>query len=403
MRAGAHFAGAAITALLSLACNENLTAPADCPTLCPGQATTFDTVLTPLPGVDSSFAGYVARGAASSLLVSNGLPAGDARAVVRWAPRADTVVVGGSGVGYTIDSVVISLVVVARDTSVDGLVVSMHRLPATVDDPVTFAEVEAALTPANLLTIQPVADSVPVDTVEAVFRGSDLDRVVIPTGSGQGLAIGVSIQAPGATGVRIGSATAGAQAPRFLTYVTAMTPDAARPPPLVPTIAFNTFVLRDPTTAGPDLLTVGGAPASRALIRFALPPRIRDSATIIRATLELIPATPILGLPGDTAVMEVRGVLSDLGAKSPVERIASIPPGFTIVFPPPPDTVRVEITRTVQLWQTPVGRPASLFAALVPIDEGMNFTTPVFGSTRSAAGQPRLRITYSLPFPFENP
>ena len=84
-------------ALLALAgglgaCQERLTAPADCPELCPGgSAEVFDLALAPRFGSDSSYPGYVDRREAITLLVSNGLPAAEARAVYRFTPRGDSI------------------------------------------------------------------------------------------------------------------------------------------------------------------------------------------------------------------------------------------------------------------------------------------------------------------------
>jgi hypothetical protein len=133
-----------------------------------------------------------------------------------------------------------------------------------------------------------------------------------------------------------------------------------------------------------------------------LPPQLRDSATIVRATLELIPAHPLLGLPGDRATIDARAVLADLGAKSPVTTDArfivtdTLPQGSS-------DTLRLEVTRLVRLWQSATDRPPAIFLILHP--EAATFTRPTFGSTHagSPVGPPRLLITYQLPFPFEIP
>jgi hypothetical protein len=66
------------------------------------------------------------------------------------------------------------------------------------------------------------------------------------------------------------------------------------------------------------------------------------------------------------------------------------------------DTIRLDLTPIVRLWQTDDERPEAVFLSLLP--EAASFSRPVFGSTRSAApGPPRLRLTYLKPFPFENP
>ena len=165
--------------------------------------------------------------------------------------------------------------------------------------------------------------------------------------------------------------------------------------------ALNTYVSESTTVPQPDLLAVGGEPSSRALLRFDLPQPIEDSATIVRATLELLPASPMVGLPTDPPLLQAKALLADLGAKSPVttdERfIASdtLPVGSA-------DTVRLDVTSIVRLWQSVDERPEALFLSLLP--EAASFTRPVFGSTRSATpGAPRLRVTYLKPFPFESP
>ncbi len=55
---------------------------------------------------------------------------------------------------------------------------------------------------------------------------------------------------------------------------------------------FDSFVSNVTSIALDSNLTVGGVPATRALLRFALPRNIRDSAQIIRATLLLVPTGP---------------------------------------------------------------------------------------------------------------
>ena len=75
-------------------CTEKLTTPGDCPALCPGGIVDVrDTVLTAVPGGDSSFAGYQGRNEVLSLLVSDGGQYGQSRAVVRFVRRGDSVLV----------------------------------------------------------------------------------------------------------------------------------------------------------------------------------------------------------------------------------------------------------------------------------------------------------------------
>jgi hypothetical protein len=170
------------------------------------------------------------------------------------------------------------------------------------------------------------------------------------------------------------------------------------------TPTFNSFVSETTPALDTLRLTIGGEPSSRALIRFDLPQRLEDSATVVRATLELIPSRPILGLPTDPALLVAKAVLADLGAKSPVvsDNEPSLITADTL-SPGTADTVRLDVTNMVRLWQsTTAERPEALFLSLLP--EAATFMRAEFGSSRSPeVGGPRLRLTYMLAFPFENP
>jgi hypothetical protein len=389
------------------ACQEKLTSPAECPGLCPGgPQTLFETVLSPLAGLDSSFHTYVAPGQGSALLVSSGLAASEDRAVYRFVTRQDSITVRDTARAYTVDSVLITLNLVARDTLVGGLKVMLFRIPPAVDSTATFESVDPALVDANLIDTIAVPDSVHSGEIKTVLRGSAVDRAAIPPGTGGVLAMGLRVTASAPTGIRVGS-LAGGNAATFVSYLTVDVPDtgSVRHQFLSRATEFNTFVTQNRPLPDPTLLTVGGDSSSRSILRFELPAQLRDSATIVRATLELIPAHPLLGLPGDPAVLEAHAVLADLGAKSPIATIASnplfvvtdtIPDGTT-------DTLRLEVTRLVKLWQASTDRPPAIFLLLQP--EAATFTRAAFGSSNPASpvGPPRLLVTYQLPFPFEIP
>jgi hypothetical protein len=402
---GGRRVGSAGLLLLALAigsCQERLTSPADCPALCPGgEQAALDTALLALPGLDSSFTGYVAQGAGRALLVSNGLPASEDRAVYRFASRFDSVSVRDTVRAYAIDSAQLSFSLVARDTLVTGLKVFVYRLPPTVDSTATFTDVTAQFVPESLIDSIVVPDSVHTGLLSTTLRGTDLDRVAIPLGTGGVLAVGLAVAANSPTGIRVGS-TAGSNGATFVTFVTVDVPDTTttiKHQSLSRSTSFNTFVTQAPVVPDPNLLTVGGEPSSRALVRFALPPVLKDSATLVRATLELTPVTPILGLPNDIAAVVSRAVLADLGAKSPVST-DSVPDTLSV---PQADTVRIDITRLVQGWQGTSVRPNAIFLSLQP--EAASFSRAVFYSTRTVDStvHPRLRVTYMRTFPFENP
>ena len=386
------------------ACQEKLTSPAECPGLCPGgPQTLFETVLGPLAGLDSSFHTYVAPGQGKALLVSSGLPASEDRAVYRFVTRQDSIAVRDTARAYTVDSVLITLNIVARDTLVGGLKVVLFHLPSGVDSTATFESVDPQLVDANLIDTIAVPDSVHSGQIQTILRGADVARVAIPPGTGGVLAMGLRMTASAGTGIRVGS-LGGGNGATFVSYLTVDVPDtgSVRNQLLSRATEFNTFVTQNRASPDPTLLTVGGDSSSRSILRFVLPPQLKDSATIIRATLELIPAHPLLGLRGDPAVLEAHAVLADLGPKSPITTdplgivTDTIPDGTT-------DTLRLEVTRLVRLWQASTDRPPAIFLKLNP--EAATFTRAAFGSTNPASpvGPPRILITFQLPFPFEVP
>jgi hypothetical protein len=393
-----------LLAVLTLAgCQEKLTTPADCPALCPGgQPQVFDEVFTAVPGADTSFVGYVQPHQSGALLVSNGLQSFEELGLVRFLPRSAMVSVRDTLRNYTIDSVALNLTVIARDTNLTGLQVLLYRLSPGLDSSTTFAAVAPAFVPESLIATINVPDSVNTGAIRAVFQGVDLSRVEIPASDSGRLALGIRIAAPTATGVRLGALPAGSS-PTFITYATVDIPDTGtaklRTIPTGP--AFNTYVSQVPPVIDPTLLAVGGAPSARALLRFNLPPRIRDSATIVRATLELTAVAPILGLPTDPARVVSRAVVADVGAKSPVSSAAMRVPEDTVEAGA--GGVSLEAVRLVELWLGAAGRPTALVLSLSP--EAASFTRPVFYSTRAAdpAQRPRLHISYLLSFPFETP
>ncbi len=113
----------------------------------------------------------------------------------------------------------------------------------------------------------------------------------------------------------------------------------------------------------------------------------------------LTPVAPIAGVPNIGTTATARGVLSDQGAKSPLVPLLTASTALTVGSA---DSVTLEVIELVKTWQLPENPPAqAFFLSLQP--EASSFTRPVFASTRSASGAPRLRITYVAPLDFQEP
>lgn len=393
-----------LAALAVAACQEKLTAPGDCPALCPGgELTLRDTVLTP----DSANtypleSGYVERGLGQSILVSNGLPASDARGLIRFVSRPDTVLVDDEWLPYTIDSIALSIGVAGRDTLAPGLELLVYRIPvALADSTATFADVQLLLDDTNILDTIVVPDTLETGIIRTVYAGADLARFDIAAADSGVLALAVALNAPTVTGVRLGGIAGGTFVPRFVTHVTVEAEDEDdEDQTITRSGAFTSWVAATEPVIDPGTLVVGGAPSKRTLIVFPLPSRLRDTAGIVRATLELTPAGTIIGLANDPAVLQVRAILANFGAKSPPISVSSVTAGTAVLRTPIDTTISVDVTSIVRAWQAADSIPTALLVDLQP--EAATFTRVVVQSAAGAA-PPRLRITYSLPFDFEAP
>ena len=135
------------------------------------------------------------------------------------SPRPDSIVVRDTNRTYTVDSVALTLTVLARDTLVNGLKLVLYRVSDTVNATATFPSLDAQLIPENVIDTFAVPDTLNAGTVRTVLRGTDLAKVDLPLAGNGILALGVSMVADQPTGVRIGAARAG-NGPPFTSYVT---------------------------------------------------------------------------------------------------------------------------------------------------------------------------------------
>ncbi len=393
-------AGLFLVGLLG-ACSEKLITPGDCPALCPGgQIVVFDTILAPIQDSDSSFVGYVTASTSDAMLVSNNAPAADGRGYVRFIPRVDSLVKLDTLRSYTIDSVKLRFGILGRDSLQPGIALNVYKLPATMDSSVSFAELDAALTPASLIAAIPIPDTLLTDTVAVMLRGEDLNRVALTPADSGVLRLGLGLSASAPTGIRVASLFTGSNSPLFVTYVTVDIADTTLQKDNIGRVAnVTTYKTAVPTPAPtPETLVVGGTPSSRVLLRFALPPKLRDSAEFVRATLQLVPVAPATGVANIPSQLQARAVLADLGAKSPVTDVGL---GVVTVGGTISDTIFIDIVNQARLWRSNAGRPAAVFVSLAP--EASSFLVPIFGSTRDPGFVPTLRLEYVLPFGFVEP
>lgn len=372
-------------------CTERLTTPADCPDQCPGNSLIVrDTVIEATFDLDSTYTGYIRATDIPALLVSNGLAAGDARAWATFPRRADSVFLDGLQHKLTVDSAAIAFNVIGRDSSVHGTELVVHRISPDIDTTTTFAELAAQLTPASVLGTIAINDT---GTARLVFAGEDLHLIDVFEADSFRLGIGLSLTAPSPTGIRLASLNFASRPPTMTLYGKIEIADTARQrQTLAATADSANYVINAPAPPGQQLIFLGGKSGSRAILRFTPPAALKDSAIMLRATLELTPAGPLPGLRNDPATLEIRGVLADVGAKSPY--LAGL--GKSVPLLADSSGVLIaDIRDIVGTWFVEGAPPSTLVIGINP--EGGSFARPAYFSTRSATGRPRIRITYALP------
>jgi hypothetical protein len=150
---------------------------------------------------------------------------------------------------------------------------------------------------------------------------------------------------------------------------------------------------------GTDLV-VGGAPAERVFLRFAVPRRLADSTTIVRATLELV-QRPARGLAARDSVTVRSQAVTATEAVTDVRRAATLLAASSLVATDslrlsPSDSGRrvIAVVQLVRAWRSlPEGtqRAMVLRSAFEGSEVG---EVRFFSSEGPAALRPRLRLSY---------
>ena len=419
--------------LAAWACTEDVTSPGVCPDFCPtGKIATVESLFATAIERDSSFQGYIQADSAPAMLAAS-LPQVDSRPIFETRPVATRLTID-TGTDTTtgplvIDSIRLTLTLLRFDAGRRNRRLVFYRLPLGLDRSTSFAGLAPAFagTPIrvvnvdSLLVLSGQHDSITGDSVVSVdtvrrsavislkFDTTQVPFVVADSGR---VALGVRVTADSLASVVLGS-TDGGEGPEIQWYNRV---DSAGV--LLDRTAqrqgteFDGFVFDPPQPPPDSTLLLGGMPTSRALLRFALPREIRDSAQIIRAVLILVPAGPVTGIPGDSFFVTVRHLAADFGAKSPIAP-DTIAPQSALLVPGTIDTVRIEVTTLFRFWQADTAATTAAFLQLLALDrinssfvggtEGATLTRLRLYSSRTPAFRPALRLTFVPRFPFGVP
>ena len=422
--------------LLALgACSEQATAPGVCPEYCPGgQIAVVDTIFTDMIERDSAFSGYLEASQGRALAVADVPGMVDSRAIFRLngavpprvtnRPAPDT-----TTVPITVDSARLDLNIIRRDTATKNLWIKVYRMPLDLDSTTTFGQLVPAFTDSivdsvnvsmllagpkiyDTVTLRIWGDTIRTDSAGHVLQVSRVDSSLIlhfdfdttqaryvAADSGT-IAYGVRVSADTLASIGLGSSEVdrSANVKWFYTY-----PDTSAAPvqgTAQRAATFDSFVFTPPPAPADSNLAVGGAPAARSLLRVAIPPILRDSADVVRATLILVPVGPVPGAVGDSFTVIAQPVNTDLGAKSPLSLNTTFY-GFKTIHLNVADTVRMELTDLIRAWALDTTATTALM--LLQSAEASTYTQIRFYSTRTPAFRPTLHVTYVRRYAFGTP
>ncbi len=397
---GRRFVWLSVALAALAACSERLTAPAECPEFCPPTLIdVVDTVITGVIARDSAFRGYVEARSASALPLVRDGDTTVSRAVLRFFGFPDSLRATASdpvlSPVVSVDSLRLRFAL-QRFTDLDGIALTLHRLPIEIDSTTTMVDVEPFFDDSTVVATIPIPDTLATDTVSVDTVAVIIMPSAFPTfaaDSGQ-VALGVVVQGVPAGFIDISSVegTFGPVVTRFVTLDSAQSgtevrrTDARQP-------RFDTYFFTPPAAPAGDVLVAGGAPSARSLLRVELPSPILDSTQIVRATLLIVPAEPNLGAPADTFLLRVEALSADFGPKSPLlgSTLEDLLLGTVDVVSGSMDTIRVDITHIMRPWQQDAALPRSFMIRVVP--EGAGLGEVRVGSSREGAA-PGLHLTY---------
>lgn len=404
-----------VWAAVLVGCTERLDSDAGCPLLCPGSITDIQTTTLEVVALDTTVSALEAPGGAPLMLLASRGDTLDTRVVIRYdSVPAVYRPVATDTLTEPIEEIHEAFLRL-RITTEDGVIpdtatIEVYDVDSDAPD-TAFAALLPLFTPDRLLG----QASIPRDSLIA------RDSVRIPLDSAALLAV---IQETGRVrvGLRI-SGTGSAQLYVFAVEAGLPAQLAFRPAAdtTVPVHAFNPFSsspiappqlqanLRDyvivahaPPLGAPADLNVGGIPAQRTYIRFAIPRFIFDSATVVRATLLLTqkpnPAFPIT----DTMAISVNLVLAGR-AITDIARAATLTAdpeltGIDTLFTAPADSgvKPFDIASFVVFWRSVPEEDTPHAIVLASTRESGLALEARFYSTEAAPElRPRLRISYS--------
>ncbi|MEO6443646.1 MAG: hypothetical protein ABIZ91_16310 [Gemmatimonadaceae bacterium] len=409
-RARRWLLGAALGASV-MACTEDLEGGAACPALCSGQnVTVFDTTFEAVT-LDTTLLGIPAFGNEGALLLASRGDTLDIRSVVRFDSISPTFVKGGvDSVITRLDSAYLLLQVNATGTKVRAPVrIDLFDVDTTEAD-TSLAVVKTLFRPDRLIGGTTLDTNQVKDSIRVYFNNAAL---LAKISARKRLRVGIKATSTAGVEINLG-AIDGGQSP-FLrfdpapedTVIKAITVSPLSRTPVGQVQLAADFldyivVFKAPAPPTGPVLSTGGMPNRRIYLRFNIPSRILDSATVLRATLILTQQPRRAVDPRDSMsvypqVVRAGEDLLDITRSA----ILTDPFAFDSIRVAPGDSgIRViEMAAAVRQWAAVSGSSFKQQQAIIlrTVRQGVSAFEVSFSSMEAQpALRPRLRVNYAL-------
>jgi hypothetical protein len=394
-----------------VACREDLNGSAGCPSLCPEQnVQSKDTLLESFVAIDTTVVGYPAIGTESFLLVAARGDTLDARAVMRFDTLTQQFTRGGvDSAVYTVDSAMVTVTLDTTGTkATQPVTVEVYDVDTAVVD--TAVSVGLALfRPDRLIGSRTYAVTELKDTLRVPLQN---DRVLakLRGPAPRRLRLGFKVQSAASAQIRIRSREGGGTptlsydpspdtaVKSFQISETSLTP--ADNPTLKSDLTDYQLVAVSQAIGAGNLLGVGGLPAQRAYIRFDIPTRLIDSATVVRATLVLtqLPASSVDAKDTLTVypqVVRAAQSLTDVGRSAGILNLPGLEIDSLRLVPSDGGERTIEMVGALREWKAVGTTTLQRAIVLRSSTEGASAPAVLFYSSDAApALRPRLRITF---------
>jgi hypothetical protein len=409
--------GAVSLLALAAACTEKIEAGAACPVLCPIENEAVRDTIIEAVALDSTLGGYPFPGEQPFLLVElqPGRDSIDVRSVIRFDSLPSKFFPSGGADSLAITKVDSSFLILHVDTLTRRTIGKTTLEAYDVDTADLVDTTVAALAP--LFRASRRIGAITLDST--ALKGDTLrlplanDVVAARAGGGKRLRIGLRLTGTTRSRFRIfstqgGASTFGASLSFDPSTDTTYTPLVLSPisgtPAANPDLAsglrdFSFLAAGTRGGEGRDLI-VGGVPARRTFLRFAIPASLSDSTTVVRAVLRLV-QQPSRGADATDTVSLVPDVVVASDAVTDVRRSVALTSAGRLfgvdsvrIVPTDSGVREVSLVGVVRSWRAlPAGtqRAVVLRASL----EGAQASDLRFYSIEaSAALRPRLQISY---------